>query len=137
VFDNSAVRLRHNAGGPRLCDPVLVDSPSIDDIATADADSYLDFPGHPRSPGCTYERWYRATMSEYEPAVYARVLEAAPEHVVVQYHLYYVFNDFNNMHESDWEMIQLRFDVPTVRDALATAPSEVAYAQHAGGETAD
>lgn len=137
VFDNSAVRLRHNAGGPPLRDPVLVDSPSIDDIATADADSYLDFPGHPRSPGCTYERWYRATMSEYEPTVYARVLEAAPEHVVVQYHLYYVFNDFNNMHESDWEMIQLRFDVPTVRDALATVPSQVAYAQHAGGETAD
>ncbi len=136
VFENPAVRLRHNAGGPPLRDPVLADSPGLDDITSADADSYLDFPGHPRSPGCTYERWYRATMADYEPTVYARVVEAASGHVVVQYHLYYVFNDFNNMHESDWEMIQIRFDVPTVQHALLSRPTEVAYAQHAGGETA-
>ena len=27
--------------------------------------------------------------------------------------MFYVFNDWNNLHEGDWEMIQLIFDVDT------------------------
>ena len=46
------------------------------------------------------------------PAVYAHVA-TDPEHpgkLALQYWLFYVFNDWNNLHEGDWEMIQLVFD---------------------------
>ena len=32
--------------------------------------------------------------------------------VALQYWFFYPFNDFNNTHEGDWEMIQLVFDAP-------------------------
>jgi len=47
-----------------------------------------------------------------------------------------VFNDWNNTHEGDWEMIQLVFDAPTARDALGRMPAWVAYSQHEEGERA-
>lgn len=136
VFDNPAVRLRENSGRSDFRDPVLTVAPAVTDIAAADAGTYLDFPGDPRNPRCAYERWYRATMPEHEPTTYARVLEADGTHVVVQYHLFYVFNDYNNRHEGDWEMIQLLFEAESVEVAQLRHPVEVAYAQHAGGEAA-
>lgn len=57
-----------------------------------------------------------------------------PEGLVIQYWFFYIFNDFNNKHEGDWEMIQINFDVPTVEQALATKPYSITSAQHAGGE---
>ena len=33
-----------------------------------------------------------------------------PGKIALQYWFFYVFNDFNNLHEGDWEMIQLDFD---------------------------
>jgi hypothetical protein len=56
--------------------------------------------------------------------------------IAIQYWFYYWFNHFNDLHESDWEMIQLAFDAPTPRGALTRGPKVVAYAQHGGGETA-
>ena len=138
VFDNPAVVLRENSHRNDFHDPMLARSPVLSDIASSDADTYLDFPGDPRDPGCTYERWYRATMVEegYEPTAYARVVEADGAYVAVQYYFYYVFNDFNNNHEGDWETIQVLFEASSVSRALLTEPVEVAYGQHAGGETA-
>lgn len=136
VLDNADVRLREHAGGARSDDPVLMTAPGAADLAAAGRDTYLDFPGNPRDPGCTYERWYWSHMDGREPTVYARVAETDTGQVVVQYHLFWVFNDFNNTHESDWEMAQLLFDVPTVAEALETEPAQVAFAQHGGGETA-
>jgi len=137
VLGHPDVTLRQNAGGPRSEDPVLVTGPEAEDLAKAGPDTYLDLPGNPRDPGCTYERWYKSNMDGHAPSVYARVAETDTGQVVIQYHLYYVFNDFNNTHESDWEMVQLLFDVPTVAEALKREPTQVAYAQHGGGETAD
>ncbi|HYH10837.1 MAG TPA: hypothetical protein VD789_00685 [Thermomicrobiales bacterium] len=136
VFDNPAVKLRENTHRSDYRDPVLVTSPAISDIETADADTYLDFPGRPRNPACTYERWYRSYMTEYEPTIYARVVVADGTYVVVQYYFFYVFNDFNNNHEGDWETIQVLFEAPSAMMALHSMPEEVAYGQHAGGETA-
>ena len=34
---------------------------------------------------------------------------AYPGQLALQYWMYYVFNDWNNLHEGDWEMIQLNF----------------------------
>ena len=46
------------------------------------------------------------------PAVYAHVATdpERPGKLALQYWLFYVFNDWNNLHEGDWEMIQLVFD---------------------------
>ena len=35
-----------------------------------------------------------------------------PGKLALQYWFYYPFNDFNNKHESDWEMVQLMFPPP-------------------------
>jgi hypothetical protein len=137
VLANPAVRLRENTGRSDFRDPVLVEAPTVADLEVAEANTYLDFPGDPRNPGCTYERWYRASMLEHEPTVYARVVESDGAWVVIQYHFYYVFNDFNNNHEGDWEMIQVVYEAPDVITALVRAPVQVGYAQHSGGEAAN
>ena len=36
-----------------------------------------------------------------------------PGQLALQYWIFYVFNDWNNLHEGDWEMIQLNFDAAT------------------------
>src|SRR5262249_5766533 len=56
-----------------------------------------------------------------------------PDQLALQYWFYYVFNDWNNKHESDWEMIQLVFHGPDAAAALALHPHEGAYSQHEGG----
>lgn len=112
------------------------------DIAAADlygkgSDYYVDSLGHPRTPGCDYATRFKQVMGDQPPVVYGHVAkEAGKPGLAVQYWYYYYFNDFNNKHEGDWEMIQLRFDADTVEAALQQEPVEVAYAQHDGGELA-
>ena len=54
----------------------------------------------------------------------------------MQYWLYYPFNDFNNKHESDWEMIQVEFAASDAATALTQEPIRVGYSQHEGVELA-
>jgi hypothetical protein len=76
-------------------------------------------------------------MAGRRPTTYAHVVADPVHGVALQYWFYYVFNRFNNLHESDWEMIQLRFEAPTAAAALERdGPAELAYAQHEGGELA-
>ena len=62
---------------------------------------------------------------------------AYPGQLALQYWIFYAFNDWNNLHEGDWEMIQLVFDVGTAGEALTALPREVGYSQHEGGERSD
>ena len=57
--------------------------------------------------------------------MYAHVAtEAAhPGKLALQYWFFYPFNDFNNTHEGDWEMIQLLFDADDAAEALETTPT--------------
>ena len=57
------------------------------------------------------------------PTVYAHVATdpAHPGKLALQYWLFYVFNDWNNLHEGDWEMIQLVFDASTAARGAAAA----------------
>ena len=59
-----------------------------------------------------------------------------PEMIALQYWFFYLFNDFNNLHEGDWEMIQLDFDASTARAALSQDPVAVGYSSHEGAERA-
>ena len=77
-------------------------------------------------------------MTGKRPTVYAHVAtdRAHPGKVALQYWLFYAFNDFNNLHEGDWEMIQLNFDAASAAQALDETPVEVGYSQHEGAERA-
>ena len=96
---------------------------------------HLDFPGDALRPGCTYEQWQRSLGTAAIPTTYARVTSESGK-TALQYWFFYIYNDFNNKHEGDWEMIQLDFDAPDATAALAVKPAEVGYSQHDGAERA-
>lgn len=130
VFGDPEVVLR----GPD--DQVIVTAPTGADLAGLPEGYYLDFPGDPLEPGCDYEKWFQAKGAS--PAVYARVTTdpAKPNRLALQYWFWWVYNDWNDRHEGDWEMIQLDFPAATAAEALNVAPTEVAFAQHEGSEVA-
>jgi hypothetical protein len=99
---------------------------------------FIDLPGNPKRPGCTYERDYLARADDYTPVAYAHIArEEGRGGFALQYWLFYYFNDWNNGHEGDWEMVQLTFDGPTAVDALTQEPAGAGYSQHGGGEQSD
>ena len=127
--------LRRRSGGSFRQTNELGTAPSASDLAGLGPDYYLDLPGHPRRPGCRYARDSARLMQGRSSVTYAHVArEPGVRGIAVQYWFYYWFNQFNDLHESDWEMIQVAFDAATVEEALAKGPSELAYAQHNGGE---
>jgi hypothetical protein len=134
VLENEDVALR----GPWDRTNVVKVGPTADDLATGKYEYHLDFPGDALNPGCDYERWSRR-LTDARPTVYARVVgeDGAPGEIALQYWFFYVFNDYNNKHEGDWEMVQLVFDAPDAGAALETAPSRIGYSQHSGAEAAD
>ncbi|HVL22607.1 MAG TPA: hypothetical protein VM450_00895 [Thermomicrobiales bacterium] len=120
-------------------DRVVKQGPTAQDLAGKDDTYYLDFPGNPNEPGCTYETDFKrfAEARGAQPTTYARVhIDYAHTKLVLQYWFWYYFNDWNNTHESDWEMVQLVFDTVSAEDALRQDPAEIGYAQHGGGEIA-
>ena len=100
---------------------------------------HLDFPGSTLEPGCDYERWTQRLTEGSDPAVYAHVATepARPGELALQYWFFYTYNEFNNLHEGDWEMIQLNFDAADAATALLEEPVAVGYSSHEGAERAD
>ncbi|MCA9860468.1 MAG: hypothetical protein KC438_12135, partial [Thermomicrobiales bacterium] len=138
IFGTDDVRLmkRGTDGAPATEVKRNIDA---SDLFGLDDQYYIDLPGNPRNPGCHYETWGKKRMQELgiEPSLYARVVsEPGEDGIVVQYWYYWVFNLFNNTHESDWEGIQLVFDAGSAEDVLEQGllPSAIAFAQHDGGE---
>jgi hypothetical protein len=99
---------------------------------------HLDYPGDALRPGCDYLHWQQHLGAARSPTTYAHVVgePGHPGKLALQYWFFYVFNDWNNLHEGDWEMIQLVFDASTVEQALHRLPDEVGYSQHEGAERA-
>ncbi len=134
LFSNPEVALR----GPWAVDNLVAVGPSEKDLSAPLYGYAMDFPGNPLRPGCDYEEWFNRIWGGTPTTVYAHVAteEAVPGRLALQYWMYYPFNDFNNKHESDWETIQLEFDVGSAAEALTTAPVTVLYSQHEAGEQA-
>ncbi|HEX6664706.1 MAG TPA: hypothetical protein VF025_13630 [Gaiellaceae bacterium] len=130
----STVALR----GPWQTNDLIKVAPTAADLGQGLYGYNLDFPGNPLDPGCGYERWARRVTQGTRPTAYAHVAtEAAyPGRLSLQYWFYYPFNDWNNNHEGDWEMIQLLFDAGSVEQALHKPPLEIGYSQHEGAEKA-
>ncbi len=133
LFDEPTVALR----GPWGNDLVDI-APKAKDLGRGLYGYHLDFPGNALQPGCDYLNWQEHLGAERSPTAYAHVVTdpAHPGKLALQYWFFYVFNDWNNLHEGDWEMIQLVFDAPTAAAALQTPPAEVGYSQHEGAERA-
>ena len=133
LFDEPTVSLR----GPWNPIDLVKIAPGASDLPNL-YEYHLDFPGNALDPGCDYERWAKRVTKGKAPTVYAHVATdpAHPGKLALQYWLYYVFNDWNNTHEGDWEMVQLVFDTDDPREALSREPVEVGYSQHEGGERA-
>ena len=133
LFGDPTVALR----GPWNAFDLVKIGPTADDLARL-FEYHLDFPGSALEPGCTYELWARRLTEGDEPAVYAHVATepGAPGKLALQYWFFYAFNDFNNTHEGDWEMIQLVFDAADAEDAIGEPPVEVGYSSHEGAERA-
>ncbi len=132
VLGKEGVTLRGPAGN------VVKNAPTVADLFGRGEGYYLDLPGDPLRPGCTYETEFKRWNRGRPPVVYAHVAgdPAHPDRLAVQYWLFYVFNDFTDKHEGDWEMAQVDFRARTPEQALRDGPYEVDVAQHAGGERA-
>ncbi len=135
LFGQPSVALR----GPWAGGGVVKVAPVATDLEGGLYGYHLDFPGDALNPGCDYVHWSRALMDGRTPTVYAHVA-TDPDHpgqIALQYWMFYVYNNWNNLHEGDWEMIQLNFAAATPAAALGTRPTEVGYSQHEGAERAD
>ena len=113
LLDEQTVALR----GPWNVTDLVEIAPSADDLVDR-FEYHLDFPGDALDPGCDYNRWAQRLTEGSEPVVYAHVVGEKGK-LALQYWFFYPFNDFNNTHEGDWEMIQLVFDAPDAASALA------------------
>jgi hypothetical protein len=110
-------------------------APTAADLGKGLYGYHLDFPGHALSPGCDYDTWSHMITADRQPTTYAHV-RAEKGKLALQYWFFYVFNDFNDKHEGDWEMIQLDFDAPNAAAALNAKPEAVGFSQHQGAERA-
>ena len=133
-LDEETVSLR----GPWRSNDLVEIAPGARDLGQGLYEYNLDFPGDALNPGCDYERWARRISEDTDPTVYAHVVSEpeSPGQLALQYWLFYAFNDWNNLHEGDWEMVQLVFEAGSVEEALSGTPSEIGYSQHEGGERA-
>lgn len=125
--------------GPWTENDLVQIGPNADDLSTDRYEYHLDFPGDPLNPGCDYERWAKRLTKGTSPTVYAHVAKQKgyPDQIALQYWFFYPFNDYNNLHEGDWEWIQLVFDAPSAAEALDQDPAGVYYSQHEGAERSD
>jgi hypothetical protein len=96
IFHNPDFKLRANAGGDADDDPVLLDGFTPQDLAIAGPETYLDFPGKPREPGCDYETYFKDQVADrgFEPTTYVRfVVDEAKRRLYVEYWFWYYLKD--------------------------------------------
>jgi hypothetical protein len=137
VLGDPAVALKQNLGGDAEDDPIVMMGPTAADLFGKDDTYYIDLPGNPRSPGCDYEQYSRARMEGRVPTTYAHiVVDPDGRGLMLEYWFYFVYNYFNNTHESDWEGLQIRFDAASAAEALTEEPVQITVYQHGGGEIA-
>jgi hypothetical protein len=138
VLGNPAVGLkRAEEDGSEV---LIKQAPTAADIAGLGSNFHLELPGDPLGDTCVYARDFARLKREGKapPTTYAHIArQAGRPGLVVQYWFFWYFNQFNDLHEGDWEGMQIAFEANTARRALAEGPSEMILFQHAGGERAD
>jgi hypothetical protein len=138
VLGNPSVTLTHYVPGKGLED--VKKAPTARDIAGLGDDYYLNLHGNPLGETCVYAKDFaRIVKAREAPAITYAHIAREPGHsgFALQYWFFWYFNQFNDLHESDWEGMQLAFEADSREKALAEGPSEVIVFQHSGGERAD
>jgi hypothetical protein len=137
VLGNPTVTLTHELSDGKLED--VMRAPTAADIAGLRDGWYLDYEGKVLGNTCVYARAFRKLLEEGKaPAITYAHIAREPDHdgFVLQYWFFWYFNQFNDLHEGDWEGMQLSFESNTPEEALGEEPSEIIVFQHAGGERA-
>ncbi|HXR61770.1 MAG TPA: hypothetical protein VN732_10620 [Solirubrobacterales bacterium] len=137
VLGNPTVTLEHEEPDGHLIE--VKKAPTAADIAGLRDGYYLDYEGRVLGDTCVYARAFRQLLEEGRaPAITYAHIAREPNHdgFTLQYWFFWYFNQFNDLHEGDWEGMQLSFESNTTRRALEEEPSEVIVFQHAGGERA-
>jgi hypothetical protein len=114
-------------------------APTAADVAGLPDGYYLDLEGEALGETCVYSKAFEKLVEEGRaPAVTYAHIAREPNHTgfVLQYWFFWYFNQFNDLHEGDWEGMQLSFEAETTAAALKEEPSEIIVFQHAGGERA-
>jgi hypothetical protein len=115
-------------------------APTAADIAGLGEEYHLNLPGDPLGDTCEYAKDFAKLKREGKaPAVtYAHIArQKGRPGLAVQYWFFWYFNQFNDLHEGDWEGMQVVFESSDPAQALREGPSEVGLFQHGGGEKAD
>jgi hypothetical protein len=115
-------------------------APTAADIAGLDETFYLNLEGEALGDTCVYARDFARLKREGQapPVVYAHIArETGSSGLALQYWFFWYFNQFNDLHEGDWEGMQLGFEANSATEALREEPYEMILFQHAGGERAD
>jgi hypothetical protein len=138
VLGNPAVGLeRVEEGGGEV---LVKQGPTAADIAGLGSEYHLELPGDPLGDTCVYARDFARLKREGKapPTTYAHIARQVGHHgLALQYWFFWYFNQFNDLHEGDWEGMQITFEADNARQALAEGPGEMILFQHAGGERAD
>lgn len=138
LFGNPDVRLMRNNGSDKST--LIKRAPTIRDVTNRGEEAYIDLPGDPLGDTCVYSKDFAAMKADGKApvAVYAHIArQEGRSGLALQYWFYWYFNQFNDLHESDWEGMQLTFDADTPAAALKEEPSQMILFQHAGGERAN
>lgn len=136
VLGNPSVELQHFADGQLH---TVRHAPTAADLAGLRGDWYLNLEGRALGDTCVYSKAFKKLLEEGKaPAVtYAHIArEKGHTGFALQYWFFWYFNQFNDLHEGDWEGMQITFEAETPAAALHEEPAEVILFQHAGGERA-
>jgi hypothetical protein len=137
VLGNPDVVLQHDQGNGELTD--VRRAPTAADLAGLRGPWYLNLEGRVLGNTCVYAKAFKRLVAEGKaPAVtYAHIaFEKGHPGFALQYWFFWYFNQFNDLHEGDWEGMQLTFEAANPAAALHEEPSEIILFQHAGGERA-
>lgn len=137
VLGNPTVLLQHAAEGGELT--TVRRAPTAEQIAGLGEGWYLNLEGKVLGDTCVYARAFKKLEEEGKaPAVtYAHIArEEGHTGFALQYWFFWYFNQFNDLHEGDWEGMQITFEAETPAAALHEEPSEIILFQHGGGERA-
>jgi DNA-directed RNA polymerase subunit K/omega len=137
VLGNPTVLLQHAGEGAPLT--TVRRAPTAQQIAGLGEGWYLNLQGEALGDTCVYAKAFKQLIKEGKaPAVtYAHIArEAGHPGFALQYWFFWYFNQFNDLHEGDWEGMQLAFEANDPATALHEEPAEIILFQHAGGERA-
>jgi hypothetical protein len=137
VLGNPSVELKRVEEGGR--EETIKRAPTAADIAGLGDPFHLDLHGDPLGDTCVYARDFAKLVAEGRapPTSYAHIArQVGHPGLALQYWFFWYFNQFNDLHEGDWEGMQITFEADNARQALAEGPSEMILFQHAGGERA-